>query len=97
MQSDIIVKNTGNNSIESRGLENLTILQEMEQMGIDPDPFLEIAARDLINQFGQNALEYSIQIEQNFIEAENLQSAIIWGKISSFLSEWNDLDGLITH
>ena len=97
MQSNIMVNQQISDNTNSNFLECTNILTEMEKMGIDPTPFLEIAALDLINQFGEAAFEYSIQIEQNFIIAGDIEKAIIWGKLSSQLSEKNNSDIIATH
>ena len=37
---------------------------EMKDLGIDPIPLLEIAAHDLLNQYGNDAVTFSMQIER---------------------------------
>lgn len=87
MQSNIVINRLKKNNAKSNFLDCAGLLMEMEMLGVDPAPFLEVAARDLINQFGRTALKYSIQIEQNFIETGDIDSAAIWSRISSQLSK----------
>ncbi len=73
------------------------IFLEMIALGIDPDPFIEVAAHDLINQFGESALDYSLQIERRFRDEYEAQSALIWKKISSYLQQLNGDGGFLPH
>lgn len=97
MQSNIIVNISKPNTDNPRFQESASILMEMEMMGIDPAPFLEVAARDLIKQFGVTSLNYSAQIEQNFIDNGDIDSATIWSRISSQLSELLNVEKNIAH
>jgi hypothetical protein len=58
MQSNIIVNQQISDNPNTNFQEYANILIEMEKMGIDPTPFTEIAALDLIKQFGDKALDY---------------------------------------
>ena len=73
------------------------IFLEMKSLGIDPEPFLEIAALDLLNQYGDNALNYSVQIENDFTEDGDIQSAEIWQKICLYLQNLNGPGELVAH
>lgn len=77
--------------------DNTSLFSEMKALGIDPLPLLEIAAQDLLNQYGKNAFTYSIQIERNFKNDGDDQSAEIWQKISHYLQSMNGSGELITH
>ena len=92
MQSNIIVNQQISDNPNTNFQEYANILIEMEKMGIDPTPFTEIAALDLIKQFGDKALDYSVQIEQNFIIAGDAEKAKIWSKLSSQLSKISNSD-----
>jgi predicted component of type VI protein secretion system len=92
MQSNIIVNQQISDNPNTNFQEYANILIEMEKMGIDPTPFTEIAALDLIKQFGDKALDYSVQIEQNFIIAGDAAKAKIWSKLSSQLSKISNSD-----
>lgn len=92
MQSNIIVNQQISDNPNTNFQEYANILTEMEKMGIDPTPFTEIAALDLIKQFGDKALDYSVQIEQNFIIAGDAEKAKIWSKLSSQLSKISNSD-----
>ena len=70
---------------------------EMKNLGLDPIPLLEIAAHDLLNQYGNDAVTYSIQIERNFEDDGDLQSAEIWQRISHYLQSLNGSGELIAH
>lgn len=87
MQSNILIAKSSSKKINSKNLESADIFVEMENMGIDSTPFIEIAAIDIKNQFGDAAFKYSNEIEQNFINSGDLSSALIWAKISAHLSE----------
>lgn len=87
MHSNILITDPKPSSTNSKKLKSVNIFEEMETLGIDTTPFLEIAALDIIDQFGDAALYYSSAIEQKFIENDDLTSATIWAKISSHLSE----------
>ncbi|MBL4603608.1 MAG: hypothetical protein JKY84_12745 [Emcibacteraceae bacterium] len=73
------------------------IFLEMELIGMDPNPLLEIAAHDLINQYGNDAVGYSIQIERDFIDEGDAESAEIWQKISNYLQSLNGTGQLVAH
>jgi hypothetical protein len=92
MQSNIIVNQQISDNPNTNFQEYANILIEMEKMGIDPTPFTEIAALDLIKQFGDKALDYSVQIEQNFIIAGDAAKAKIWSKLSSQLGKISNSD-----
>lgn len=77
------------------GKENIFL--EMHALGIDPQPFLEIAAHDLINQYGKNALNLSQKIEKDFMNEDDPQSAEIWSKISAYLESLNASGALVAH
>lgn len=87
MQSNILITKSSSKNINSKNLESADIFIEMENMGIDSTPFIEIAAIDIKNQFGDAAFKYSNEIEQNFIDRGDLSSASIWAKISAHLCE----------
>jgi len=92
MQSNIIVNQQISDNPNTNFQEYANIFTEMEKMGIDPTPFTEISALDLIKQFGDKALDYSVQIEQNFIIAGDAEKAKIWSKLSSQLSKISNSD-----
>lgn len=87
MQSNILITNPISKSINFPISGSTNIFMEMEKMGIDVEPFLEIAALDIIKQFGDDALKYSSKIEKNFIATGDIDSALIWAKISEHLNE----------
>ena len=64
MQSNIIVNQQISDNPNTNFQEYANILIEMEKMEIDPTPFTEIAALDLIKQFGDKALDYSVQMSK---------------------------------
>ena len=97
MQSNIIFNHPRPNATNSNLKESAGIFMEMEMHGIDPAPFLEIAARDLVNQYGKVALSYSARIAQDFQDEGDIDSAIIWSKISSHLSTMKDTGNLLAH
>ncbi len=70
---------------ETKNNGNINILSEMNLLGIDYNPFLEIAAKDLSDKLGDLAYGYSISIRQSFIINQDLESAEIWAKISNIL------------
>jgi|GEM_PF-743790 hypothetical protein len=80
MQSNILITKSSSKNINSKNLGSADIFVEMENMGIDSTPFIEIAAIDIKNQFGDATFKYSNEIEQNFIDRGDLSSASIWAK-----------------
>jgi hypothetical protein len=97
MQSNIFISNTRSKAPHSDLKDGASIFMEMEMHGIDPAPFLEIAARDLSNQYGSTALAYSQRIEQDFQDEGDIDSAIIWSKISTRLSILKEAGNLLAH
>ncbi|MDG1707302.1 MAG: hypothetical protein P8H03_01000 [Emcibacteraceae bacterium] len=97
MHSNIIINHSRPTAANSNFKESVGIFMEMEMHGIDPTPFLEIAARDLVNQYGKVALSYSARIAQDFQDEGDIDSAIIWSKISSHLSTMKDTGNLLAH
>ena len=77
--------------------KNTDLFIEMRDQGIDPIPLLEIAAHDLLNQYGNDAVRYSIQIEKDFTDEGDIQSAEIWQIISHYLQTLNGPGELIAH
>lgn len=65
--------------------EQVDIFFEMEQLGIDPAPFLAIAANDLFNQYGLKAKDYAAQAIQIFMLAEEAEATEIWQKIAQHI------------
>lgn len=78
-------------------IKSTNIFSEMEQLGVDPAPFLEIAALDLNTQYGPDALSFSLQIIEEFIDSGDNQSVEIWQKISSHLSQLQQFGTVIAH
>jgi len=70
---------------EIKSNNDISILSEMKLLGIDYNPFLEIAAKDLSDKFGDLAFDFSISIQQSYINNQDLESAEIWAKISNIL------------
>ncbi|MCC3862023.1 hypothetical protein [Pseudemcibacter aquimaris] len=97
MQSNIIIQQPLPKSANANLKESAGILLEMEMMGIDPTPFLEIAARDLANQYGAIALDYSLQIESDFKDEGNMEAAAIWNAITAQLNNLEKTGNLIAH
>ncbi len=75
--------------------ENIFI--EMENLGIDPKPFLEMAALDLYNQYGNDALHFADRIYQNFFDLGDVQSSRIWRKLINILMLIDQKTDLIAH
>ncbi|MBT5072178.1 MAG: hypothetical protein HOJ34_09195 [Kordiimonadaceae bacterium] len=97
MNSNIILIKDHKKPAKTDLRKNTNIFSEMEKFGIDPGPFLEIAAQDLNNQYGTDALSFSLQISQEFIEDGDKQSAKIWQKISCHLSQLHQFGTVISH
>lgn len=97
MQSNIIINKPLPKAANTNLKESAGILLEMEMMGIDPTPFLEIAARDLANQYGSIALDYSLQIESDFKEEGNMEAAAIWNGITTQLNHLENTGNLVAH
>lgn len=85
------------NPFEHEKIQKNNIFTEMEAIGINPDTLLEIAAHDLINQYGDNALIYSKKIEQQYFENGDEQSLQIWQRITNYLQTLNGAGSLIAH
>ncbi len=84
-------------SLTTNNADTTDLFMAMEAAGIDVDVMIEIAAHDLINQFGDDALLYSIQIEQDFTMKNNIEAMLIWKKISTYLHTLNGSGKLIAH
>jgi len=81
----------------NKASKETSLFTEMEELGIDPAPLLEIAAHDLLNQYGNDAVSYSIQIERGFEDNGDTESAAIWQKISHYLQSLNGSGELVAH
>lgn len=81
----------------SKASKKTNLFVEMKDIGIDPMPLLEIAAHDLLNQYGNDAVTYSMQIERDFEDDGDFQSAEIWQIISHYLQNLNGSGELIAH
>lgn len=97
MNSEVIIFDDFRAARKEKDDGKINIFLEMSALGIDPQPFLEIAAHDLINQYGDNALELSQKIKNDFLTANDLESAEIWQKISAHLESINTSSALVAH
>ena len=97
MKSNVILIKDHKKPTKTDLTKNTNIFSEMEQLGIDPGPFLEVAAQDLSNQYGSDALSFSLQICQEFCDDGDNQSAEIWQKISCHLSQLQQFGTVIAH
>ncbi len=97
MNSDINFDPENNSKTAKCGSLDCDMFLQMDKMGINPDPFIEIAAHDLVIQFGNKALAYSYIIADDFRSREEYQSAKIWDKIISYLDILNGDGDLIAH
>lgn len=97
MNSNVILIKDHKKQVRADLFKCTNIFSEMEQLGIDPGPFLEVAALDLNNQYGPDALGFSLQIIEDFSEDGDNQSAEIWQKISCHLSQLQQFGTVIAH
>ena len=58
----------------------------LTDLNIDPAPFYELAAQDLLFKYGENALKLAAQIRHDFQKDKNFESAEIWQCIFDVLS-----------
>jgi len=61
------------------------LFKELSLLEIDPFPFYEIAAKDLLVNYGPSAIDLADQVISSFIKEENFESAEIWRNISQAL------------
>lgn len=85
MNSDINLVNSSPEINTAFTKEQVNIFFEMKQLGIDPTPFLAIAANDLVNRYGFKAKDYASQAIQFFMQAEEVEATQIWQKISDHI------------
>lgn len=98
MKSEISLKTDDQNLLPfQNNIPEFSIFSQMELLGINPDPFIEIAAHDLLNQYGIDTLSHSRKILNDFTARDDLQSAEIWQKIIKYLEELNGTGDLIAH
>lgn len=97
MNSNIILIKDHKRPAKVDFLKSTNIFSEMEQLGVDPGPFLEIAAQDLNNQYGPDALSFALQIIEEFIDNGDNQSAEVWQRISCHLSQLQQFGTVIAH
>ncbi len=99
MKSEIClnINNAGLCPFKGLNREITIIITQMELMGISPVPFLKIAAQDLLNQYGCNALGYAHEIIKSSRTQGNQQAAQIWTNIAQHLNVSRDKEGPITH
>jgi hypothetical protein len=69
----------------------------MEQLGVNPDPFIEIAALDLHKQYGASTYEYYVKIQDVFLENNDFEAAEIWQKISVVLLNLDNSSNALRH
>lgn len=89
------------NNIEKQVANDMEISEniffEMEKLGIDTQPFIELAATDLFNQYGMEALQFADQIYQDFFDLNDVQSSRIWRKIINVLMMINQKSNMMYH
>lgn len=73
------------------------IFDQMRHLGINPDPFIEIAAHDLLSQYGDKAQYFAKSISCDFYDRGDFPAAEIWKKIDVYLSSINGPGELIAH
>lgn len=61
------------------------ILQDMSDANIDPDPYYRLAACQLTNLFGDNAIPYAHKIYMEMHETADVENAYLWKQIHDTL------------
>ncbi len=87
----------GANIPNAIGSKEHNMFAQMKLVGINPNPFIEIAAHDLLNQYGCDALMIAKNISFDFNNRGDFQAAEIWMKIEEYLSMLNGSGRLIAH
>lgn len=82
-----ILKNTNETNTSSyAGLSILELIQEMELLGVDPKPLLEIAANDIFSLHGAKAITYAELMLDQMIEDDNPGGIFLWKELYCLLS-----------
>ncbi|MFC7047760.1 hypothetical protein [Emcibacter nanhaiensis] len=87
MTMENIVSN-GTTSITPSDKRSMTnLLVDLKKMGIDPQPYFILAAREFENIYGENAAENATRLHANAINSGNDDDAYIWHQIFTLLSD----------
>ena len=93
MTMENIVSN-GTRSVTPSGKRSMTnLLVDLEKMGIDPQPYFILAAREFENIYGENSVDNARHLYANAINSGDADDAYIWRRILSVLSD-NSPDSL---
>ncbi|WP_417320361.1 hypothetical protein [Emcibacter sp.] len=87
MKMDYIVSD-GTKAVSPSDERSMTnILVNLEKMGIDPEPFFILAAREFENIYGENAGEKARLLYANAITEQDEDGACVWHKIQTLISD----------
>lgn len=64
------------------------LITEMEQMGIPTAPYLELAAKDLLDKFGTDAFSYSATIYEKMKQDKNAEGIYLWNRFHEILERF---------
>jgi len=64
------------------------LINEMEQMGISTTPYLELAAKDILDRLGADAFAYSEAINHKMKLEKNSEGIYLWNRLHEILSRF---------
>ncbi|PCI34030.1 MAG: hypothetical protein COB54_03250 [Alphaproteobacteria bacterium] len=67
------------------GLSFLELVQEMKLFGMDPKPFLVIAANDIFSRHGEQAITYAELILDQMVRENNPNGIGLWKELYCIL------------
>ena len=68
-------------------LSFLELVQEMKIFGMDPKPFLVIAANDIFSRHGKQAVTYAELILDQMIKDNNPNGIVLWKELYCILQD----------
>ncbi len=75
----------------------LDLVQEMKSLDVDPMPFMEMAARDIIMRHGAEGVSYAKLLLEKEMQDNNADGIYLWQAIYSILSCHNLEGSQIVH
>jgi len=95
MTQEALTAPTEKSTSQISDLSILDLILEMQRLDMDPQPFLEIAARDISAQHGEKGLSYTKIMMDRMIDLQDKGGIYLWTALHTILN--NDLNACIKH
>lgn len=87
MNQQILISSYDTNTSDYADLSILEMVHEMKLLGVDPKPFLKIAAIEIFSLHGAKGITYAEEMLDQMIEDDNPGGIFLWKELYSILSD----------